>query len=211
MLVDYSFDFEGGNIFAPAANGFFLAAREIEVAILIHISQVAGVEPQIAKRAERRFRHIVVARHHRIGLARAHHNLTSLMVSKQPIPVIHNPHLCIVGRLAATPRPARLGYPGRGYYPLGETECLVYNFEPKPLFKALEVVGGRHYHREPDLVVGVVGIWRRLEKYISHRAEGQEYSSAGPPNLIPERSRAESLIHCDTGAKDQRRQNRAHL
>src|SRR5215470_7017669 len=125
MLVDYSFDFKSGYVFTPAANGFLLSSREIQVAVLIHVSEVAGMKPQIAKCAQRLFRHIVVARHHRERLARAHHNLAGLMGSKRTVPVVHNPHLCIVGRLAATSWPSRIGYPGGSNDSLGQAECLV--------------------------------------------------------------------------------------
>src|SRR5215469_8379545 len=78
------------DVIASAENHIFLTIYDIEVAILIHGSDIAGMEPASTHRLGARFGPVVVAFHNTVA---THYNLARLSLCHRPVAIVDQPHL----------------------------------------------------------------------------------------------------------------------
>src|SRR3989304_4763155 len=101
MLKDDLLYLVGRDVLATPPNRVLLAINEINVAVLVHVATVAGVEPQVAEGAPGRLGHVVVALGVDPRLHRAYHDLTRLAARQLEVIVVHDADLDVLAGLAA--------------------------------------------------------------------------------------------------------------
>src|SRR5664279_3044055 len=90
---------------------------EIQVAVFVEIAAVAGVEPEIAPRARRGLRHVVVALRVEPGHRRSHQDLAGLAARHFEVVVVGDEDLDMLAGLAAgSPFLWRILRPARGHH-----------------------------------------------------------------------------------------------
>ena len=185
------FDLIGRDVFAATPDGFLLAIDEVEITVGIEIAAIAGAEPSLHKRVRGRFRHLVVAIHHRALVSGAHPYFTDLTRARDATVVINDTK---VG--GAPGRARRAGFIGSVVgHESGHRIVLRHREQRRDRhpISASQLGIKRLLHRHShDLTQGMVEIFRtlgQLQQNIGHRTQRIELGRAAGADFLPEPGR----------------------
>ena len=207
MRHDLRLDLERRDVDAAPADHVLLAVEEVEAPLLVLHHLVAGVEPAVAPSVRRRLGHVLVAGvdHPRQAVpcdqlaGRADRDGHVVLVD-QPQLVVHG----IRGLSAVAGLDVLRVDSGRDRHRhLGHAEGRV-DVDAEPL-RELLVVRERPHVDGLQRVVAVARRRRLVGQERHHAVDGDRNRRVEPPDVVPERARAEPLVQRHRAAGEQHR------